>query len=349
MLTLLDVRGRPDVNVPAVEPTPLRRTTAWAAVTALIAALAIAGAVAGQPAPERDAGNPSSAFEAISLLGDTLTAPPLADSTRARYEGRLREARLDHESRPTLALTSIWLGRRTAYLGRFREAIDVYTRGLARHPDEPRLLRHRGHRYITVRDFPRAIADLERAARLMKGRMDETEPDGLPNARNVPTSTLQSNIWYHLGLAHYLSGDFERARRAYRQCLAFSKNPDMLCATTYWLYLALRRLGRDGEARAVLKPIRDDFDVIENRGYHRLLLFYKGELPEDSLLATGGERTPIDDATVGYGVGNWHLIHGRRAEAEAIFRRIVAGPQWPAFGQIAAEAELARAAAPARR
>jgi tetratricopeptide (TPR) repeat protein len=200
-----------------------------------------------------------------------------------------------------------------------------------------------------VRAFPLAIADLERAARLTKKRMDETEPDGLPNARNVPTSTLKSNIGYHLGLAHYLSGDFERARRAYRECLAFSKNPDMLCATSHWLYMTLRRLGRDGEARAVLKPIRADLDVIENRGYHRLLLFYKGELPEDSLLAAGGERTPIDDATIGYGLGNWHFYNGRPAEAKAIFRRVVAGPQWPAFGHIAAEAELARTAAPERR
>ena len=43
-----------------------------------------------------------------------------------------------------------------------------------------------------------------------------------------------------------------------------------------------------------------------------------------------------------YGIGNWHLYNGRRAEAERIFRRIVAGGQWGAFGYIAAEAELAR-------
>jgi hypothetical protein len=41
-------------------------------------------------------------------------------------------------------------------------------------------------------------------------------------------------------------------------------------------------------------------------------------------------------------VGNWHFYNGRAAEAEAIFRQIVAGGQWGAFGFIAAEAELAR-------
>jgi hypothetical protein len=37
------------------------------------------------------------------------------------------------------------------------------------------------------------------------------------------------------------------------------------------------------------------------------------------------------------------LIEGRPAQAEAVFRRIVAvRSQWPAFGYLAAEAELAR-------
>jgi tetratricopeptide (TPR) repeat protein len=285
---------------------------------------------------------PPAVAETVSLLGDTLFTPPLPDSTRVRYEQQLAEARRDFEQAPDLPGAIVWLGRRTAYLGRFREAIDIYSRGIMAHPDEPRLLRHRGHRYITLRAFDFAISDLERAERLMAKRMDETEPDGLPNARNVPTSTLKFNIWYHLGLAHYLSGDFTAARRAYRECLEVSRNPDMLCATSYWLYLTLRRLGREGEARAVLRPVRADLDVIENRGYQRLLLFFKGELPEDSLLAASGDSTAIEDATTGYGIGRWHLDHGRRAEAEAIFRRVVAGAQWPAFGHIAAEADLKR-------
>jgi len=63
----------------------------------------------------------------------------------------------------------------------------------------------------------------------------------------------------------------------------------------------------------------------------------------DSLLAPAtGEQAALDDATAGYGVGNWHFYNGRTAEAEAVFRRVVAGRQWPAFGHIAAEAELKR-------
>lgn len=308
---------------------------------ARVALAALAALAIGRAAPGVRAERLPAAPEAISLLGDTLLAPPLPDSTRARYERLLAIAQNDFDHDPNEVSNIVWLGRRTAYLGRFREAIAIYSRGLETHPDEPHLLRHRGHRYLTLRAFALAAGDLERAARVTRKRGDEVEPDGLPNARNVPTSTLQFNIWYHLGLAEYLQGDFPAARRAYRQCLKVSVNPDMRCATSYWLYMTLRRLGREGEARALLKPIRREMDVIESRSYQRLLLMCKGELPVDSLIGpASGPRTPLDDATLGYGVGNWHLNNGHVAEAEAIFRRVIAGPQWPAFGYIAAEAEL---------
>ncbi|MGH7731309.1 MAG: tetratricopeptide repeat protein [Candidatus Eiseniibacteriota bacterium] len=314
-----------------------------AATGRLVRALALAMPLACCAAHPVGAQPLGPAPETLSLLGDTLYAPALTDSVRARYERRLAEARNDFDHAPGDVTNVIWLGRRTAYLGRFREAIAVYSRAIEDHPEDARLFRHRGHRYITLRMFELAVSDLERAAALTRKGPDETEPDGLPNARNIPTSTLKFNIWYHLGLAHYLQGDFAAARRAYRECMKVSTNPDMRCATSHWLYMTLRRLGRSSEARALLRPIRRDLDVIENRSYHRLLLMYRGELPVDSLMAAGtGEQAALDDATVGYGVANWHLYNGRPAEAEALFRRVVAGPQWPAFGHIAAEAEFRR-------
>ncbi|MEJ7813411.1 MAG: hypothetical protein WKG32_23590, partial [Gemmatimonadaceae bacterium] len=221
---------------------------------------------------------------------------------------------------------------------------DLFTQGIAKYPDDARFLRHRGHRYLTVRSFERATVDLERAVRLIGGRPDQVEPDGLPNARNTPTSTLHSNSWYHLGLARYLRGDFERALLAWRACLSVSKNADMQVATTHWLYMTLRRLGRTADADAALVPIRRDMDVIENGSYLRLLLMYKGELAPDSLLAapTGTDRA-AEDPAIGYGVGNWHLYSGRREEALRVFRRVLAGgDNWPAFGYIAAEADVRR-------
>jgi len=41
-------------------------------------------------------------------------------------------------------------------------------------------------------------------------------------------------------------------------------------------------------------------------------------------------------------VANWHLYNGRSADAERLFRGVLSGGQWGAFGYIAAEADLAR-------
>jgi tetratricopeptide (TPR) repeat protein len=281
--------------------------------------------------------------EALSLLGNPLNAPPLADSTRLLYELNWQTARAQVDSTPNDADAIIWLGRRTAYLGRYREAIDVFSAGIQRHPEDARMFRHRGHRYITLRKLDEAIADLGRAVQLVVGRQDEVEPDGIPNARNIPTSTLQFNVWYHLGLAQYLKGDFETAAESYKQALAVSNNPDMSVATRNWLYLSLRRAGRTQEAAAVLEPVATGMDVIENESYYRLLLMYKRVLPVDSLIPAGSAgAASVQDATVQYGAGAWHLINGRTREARELFSRIVEGSAWPAFGHVAAEAELAR-------
>jgi tetratricopeptide (TPR) repeat protein len=157
-------------------------------------AVALAGCVDSAQPPEAAPRALPPGAEAISLLGTPLLVAPLRDDQRATLEDELTAARTALEDAPTDRAALIWVGRRTAYLGRYRDAIAVFTDGITRFPGDARFYRHRGHRYITVREFDRAIADLERAATLTAGTPDEVEPDGRPNARNIPTTTLQSNI-----------------------------------------------------------------------------------------------------------------------------------------------------------
>ena len=281
----------------------------------------------------------------VSLLGNTLAPPPIVEETRATLEAEWEAAERRAREHPDDPDALIWLGRRTAYLGRYHDAVETFTAGIARYPDDARFYRHRGHRYITLRRFDRAADDFAKASQLIAGRPDEVEPDGRPNPRHVPVSTLHFNIWYHLGLAYYLQGDFVSALRAYHECLAVSNNPDKLVATSHWLYMTLRRTDRTAEAARLLAPVQADMDIVENGAYHRLLLFYRGELSVDALLPpSASAAASLDDATAGYGVGNWHFYNGRRDEAVEWFRRVYAGSQWAAFGYIAAEVELARLA-----
>ena len=283
--------------------------------------------------------------EAISLSGKALYPVELSAEQRKALEANLAQAEAEYRENPKSEDAIIWLGRRQAYLWRYRDAIDTFSKGIALHPNSYKLYRHRGHRYITVREFDRAIADFEKAVSLIKGVPDEVEPDGAPNKYGKPRSTSHSNIWYHLALAYYLKGDFPNAVRAFEECLTFSKNDDMRVATLDWLYMSNRRMGRHEAAKQLLSQVSEKMEILENDSYHRRLLMYKGVLqPEQLLDATNADDLTI--ATQGYGVGNWYLAEGNTAKAVNIFERVVGGRQWAAFGYIAAEADLKRMTGP---
>jgi hypothetical protein len=84
------------------------------------------------------------------------------------------------------------------------------------------LLRHRGHRWITLRELELAVEDLALAAFRCRDLPDAVEPDGAPNALGIPRGTDKTSIFYHLGLAHYLRGEFAAALSAYDECRALS-------------------------------------------------------------------------------------------------------------------------------
>lgn len=319
--------------------------------TTLIASLAVALCACGaKPDTDTAAAADTATVDATasapapvtSLSGQTLLAPdPIPNEEKLQADLAAAQAALAANPDDPDAL--IWVARRLGYLWRYHEAIAVLDEGIERWPDNAKLYRHRGHRYITVRDFAKAQSDFEKAAELIAGQPDEIEPDGMPNRANLPRTTLAYNIWYHLGLAHYLQDDYEGALAAYEELLKTSAadNNDSIVAVTDWMWMSLMRLGRKDEAAALLVRITPDMELLENDSYHRRLLMYKGLAPPESLLdVTGGDTTDI--ATQGYGVANYYLIQGETEKAKAVLARILEGQGWNAFGYIAAEADLQR-------
>ena len=258
--------------------------------------------------------------EVVSLLGKALYATPAEGEELAKLQATLEEAARAVEVDPSNVEAIIGYGRALAGLWRYHEAIEVYSRGIEAHPDVAMLYRHRGHRYISIRNFEKAASDLAKAAVL--------------NDRDF-------DIWYHLGLAHYLRGEFDKARSAYKSCLRVAADDDSKIAVSNWLYATLRRLDRKEDAARVLDGISEGMKVEENTSYLNLLLFFKGLKTEEDILNSAAD-SELDAATVGYGVGCWHLYSGQKDKARALFEEIVEGRYWPAFGFVAAEAELAR-------
>jgi len=277
--------------------------------------------------------------EAVSFLGEDLQRLAPSGERRAHYEAELAASRARWQE-AGLELDAVWVGRNLAYLGRYQDSIEWYTDRLLDFPASARLLRHRGHRYLSTRQVDLAIADLDRAWSLLEGTQDQVEPDGAPNRYGIPRSTTHTNVLYHLGLAHYVKGDWSAAAATYHECLARCTNDDMRVATMNWLVHALRRAGRGPEAAQVLAQVGRDMEVLENHVYYRLLLLQKGEMIPDEVL--GGPQDGVRDATALYGISAWSYCNGNRTRAETLWRATVDRTPWNAFGHLCAEAELAR-------
>ena len=272
--------------------------------------------------------------EFTTPLGRVYALTPPSAKLLDQYE----EAKAAYEEEPDNADLLIWYGRRTAYLGWYEEAIEIYSKGIEQFPEDARIYRHRGHRYISIRELDKAISDLNKAAQLIRNTPNEIEPDGMPNAQNIPVSTLHGNIWYHLGLAHYLKEEYQWAYKAFLRCRDSGSNPDNLVSSTHWLYMIQRRMGNKELADSLLEPITPELEIIENMSYHKLCLFYKGLLSEKELSPNGISSSASD--AVAYGLANWYFVEGQHENALDQMAEIVRGENWSSFGYIAAESHL---------
>lgn len=281
-------------------------------------------------------------FQGMSFLGDSLFTQVDSLMQQAQLQ-KLVMAEFAYEEEQSLE-NLIWIGRREAYLGRHDLAIKTFSKAIKDFPSSFEALRHRGHRYISIRKLDEAILDFEKAASLMEGLPIQIEEDGLPNALNIPLSSVQFNVWYHLGLAHYLKGDFEKALGAYQQCMQVSDNDDLLVATLDWYYMTLIKLGRLEEAKNAISIVHEGMTIIENDAYFKRIRMYQGKLAPTDLMTTANasDDQRLQYVTQGYGLGNHYLALGDTMMAKSVFQRVLETGYWSAFGYIASEMELSK-------
>jgi tetratricopeptide (TPR) repeat protein len=220
----------------------------------------------------------------------------------------------------------------------FGESITLYSKAIALAPKDARSLSFRGQRYVSTRQFDRAIADLEIARKL------------------APQSF---HSLYHLGLAYYYVGRYAEAASTFGQCADVAPRtttPSLLSsavaqcddlhdglryALASWRSAALMRAGRMGEAKVVLDKLPpSNATVPEGRWYIDAVDIARGRKADtlwSSVQVNGGGVL-----TIGYALANLSLVRGDSAKGCRILRELVAREEWPGFGYIGAEVDLAR-------
>ena len=230
-------------------------------------------------------------------------------------------ARAAVQAEPRNVARIIDLGVAQSGARQFCEAIATFTRGLDIEPNNAMLLRWRGHRYLSVREFDRALADLKRGASI--------------------DSTIYG-IWYHLGVLQFLRGEFADAAASFAKALPIAPDSGEQQGSVDWLWMSLSRAGRNAEAKALLDRRPDanppDDKPVTN-AYTRRLQLYRGEIGPDAVVTTA-DTDDVQVATLAYGLGNWYVVRGDNAQARTWFERSVQSGGWPGFGFIVSEVEL---------
>jgi tetratricopeptide (TPR) repeat protein len=260
------------------------------------------------------------ALEVTSGLGRKLYALPDDES--------VIDARKSLAADPKSVERVLQLSKAEAARRQYRESVATSTEGLAFAPKNANLYLERGHRELGLREFKPAMNDLEQASRLAPEMLD---------------------AYYHLGLAHYFLGEFDEAAASFDRARVLAKSNDSLIDCSNWLYVSLRRAGKEQEAAQALAHITPDVKNTEPHLYFylRLLHFYQGQLTAEAVLPptpTGPEDLEGELAfdTVSYGVGNWRLYHHNGSGAVGLFRNVVKGEAWNSWGFIGSEVELLR-------
>jgi tetratricopeptide (TPR) repeat protein len=238
----------------------------------------------------------------------------------------IADARKSLAADPKKVSLVLQLAHAQAARRQYREAVATATTGLAFAPNSAELYLERGHRELGLREFKAAMKDLEQATRLAPELLD---------------------AHYHLGLAHYFSGEFDAAAASFDRARSLAKNDDSLIDCSNWLYVSLRRAGKEQQAEQVLARITPEVKNTEPHLYFylRLLHFYQGKLTAEAVLPpppAGPDdlEGELSFDTVSYGVGNWRFYHHNNSGAMELFRNVVKGEAWNSWGFIGSELEL---------
>jgi tetratricopeptide (TPR) repeat protein len=273
--------------------------------------------------------------QAYSLLGKPLYSNLLEAKSLAKSDSVIRFIQAKHELGED---DFIEIGKQLVATARYKEAVENFTIGLNKFPNSYKLLRLRGHRYLTLRKLDLVMIDLLKARGLIKSQPDSWEVD----AEGKRTDTYQHQIEYHLGVYYFLKKSYKEAEAAFEKSLKDAHQGNEIVGTTDWLYNSYQRNGEKNKAAQLLATIAPDFKADQDQAYFRRVMLYKGVIKPSELVdeAMPIEKMSIQEVTKLYGLANWYGFQGNKQRAKELYAKIVQSTSWPAFAYLASEMEL---------
>lgn len=297
----------------------------------VLSALSCGGPRSGSEMPAH-----SPEAEAVSFSGEPLYAKPADSMAVMKSDSLIQGIR----SKPELSEEDyVSMGRSLVGIGQFRKAVNVYTEGLSAFPNSYKLLRHRGHRYINLRELDNAIDDLTRAEELIRNEPEVYEYD----ATGKQGATYQHQIWYHIGLYHFLKRNYAAAAEAYEKSLATAHTGGDKAGASDWLYNCYMRAGEKAKAAAVARPFTVDFDI-ENKDYpyYRRLLLFNGAIKPADLVDESKDIREMNlyEITKLYGLANYYAYQGDSTHAQQLYTKVLKSGEWQGFAYASAELDV---------
>jgi tetratricopeptide (TPR) repeat protein len=274
--------------------------------------------------------------EAISFSGKPLFATPADTAALAKADSAILAIKAKGE---LMEDDFVEIGKQLVGTNRYKLALNTYTDGLAKYPDSYKLLRLRGHRYITLRQLAKSMDDLARAEELIR-----TQPDVMEYGLDgKPTATYRHQIWYHIGVDNYLNMDYAQAAAAFEKAVATGGNDlKNIVGASDWLYNCYMRLGQKEKAEAVIKTITPDMDTDRELAYFKRIMLYKGVITPEQLIDVGmpPEKMTVQEITKLYGLANWYAYKGDKDKARVLYSTVLKSNAWPGFAYAASEKDI---------
>ena len=198
----------------------------------------------------------------------------------------------------------LWMKRGLALAKqkKMQESVEAFSRAIASDRFNSLYYRHRGHRLLSRWEISNAIADFSIGA--------ELDPDNW-------------DILYHLGLAYFLVGSYENAKKAYCRCLELTVSDVKRVAIVNWYWITLMKLGKCDEANIMLNEnIKHGMEVDYNIPYYNLTLMYKGDVSPKELLAID-DMKDVEKITMAYGIAGYYYLSGNIDKGNKVINMIL--------------------------